>query len=207
MVSIPSGRTRLLVLLSPIVAVAVALAVVATVVVVRRVHQDEQRAAPGVRKAVVVDDLCAVVEPLVPQELGLGAGEPVARAGAGVERASCTFGSPGRTVLEVRVTSYDLSEHDPSGALDPLVVTACDAVAQQFPVGFAASPGGEEQGCSAQDADDTSGPVLVTATQVGRVDSRNAVVAVTLTDRRLPAQVAAYVSAITYGVAARDLTR
>lgn len=199
MALISEARARVLVVFSVLVAVA---AVVAASVVWSRAG-DEEDAAPKLREAVVVDDLCAVVEPLVPGELELGDGQSTNDSGDGAERAACVVGSSGATVLEVRVTSHDMPEGDPYGVLDQLVGAACDAVEQQYAAGFTE----DEVGCSGQDSGSTTRPVLATAIQVAPVPNLNAIVSVVLTDRRLPAQVAAYASAITYGVVASDLTR
>lgn len=160
----------------------------------------EDQAVSEVRRATIVEDLCSVVRPVIPAALDLGEGEFSASSddGAGVERSSCSFGGSGPTSLVVRVLSYDIEEGDPAGVLDQLLLTTCEGVAQQLPVGHAV----DDAGCSGQDAESASEPVLVTATRVGRIPTRNAVVSVTLTDRRLPAQVAAYSAAITYGVVA-----
>lgn len=198
MALIPEARARVLVVCSALVVVA---AVVATVVAWSPAD-DEKDMAPKLREAIVVDDLCAVVEPLVPGELELGEGQSSNDSDDGPERATCVVGSSGATVLEVTVASHDLPEGDPDGVLDQLVDTACDAVEQQYAAGFTE----DEAGCSGRDSGSTTRPVLATASQVAPVPSHNAIVTVVLTDRRLPAQVAAYAAAITYGVVASDLT-
>lgn len=196
MAHLPARRNALVV--GVVTAALVAVLAVAVCWLSARVGQDE--AAPEVRQATTVEELCAVVEPLIPAALELSGGELTTSSedGAGVERTVCVFGGSGPTTLVVRVISYDLEEGDPDGVLDQLLLTTCDGVAQQLPIGHVA----DEVGCSGQDAESVTEPVLVTATRVGRIDARNAVVSVSLTDRRLPAQVAAYSSAITYGVVA-----
>lgn len=194
MALLPARRTALVV--GVVSAALVAVLVAAVCWLSARVGEDE--AVFEVRRATTVEDLCAVVEPLIPAALDLGAGELTTSSekDAGVERSVCVFGGSGPTTLVVRVLSHDIEEGDPAGVLDQLLLTTCDGVAQRVPIGYVA----DDVGCSGQDAESVTEPVLVMATRVGRIDARNAVVSVTLTDRRLPAQVAAYSSAITYGV-------
>lgn len=208
MTAVSSGRTRLMVGVlagALVLALAALAATVAAAVLGGSGEADAE--LPQVRKAVVVEDLCSLVQPLVPAELGLSPGRSTedvngdADGDAGIRRAACTFGSPGDVSLDVRVASYDLLEGDPAGTLDQLVATTCDAVERDFPVAFAA----DASGCSGLDAESTGVPVGVSASQVGRIRGSNAVVSVLLTDRRLPAQVAAYAAAITYGLVASDL--
>ncbi len=164
---------------------------------------DDADGRKPVRAASAVGDLCAVVQPLLPEGLGLVADRPgssIDRA-AGIRRSGCTFGSRGDAALDVVVTSYDLPGDDPGATLDQLVATACDGAGRTFAEEYAA----DEQGCSGQDAAGAVEPVTVTAARIARLDRYNAVVAVYLTDRRLPAQVAAYASAIAYDVVASDL--
>lgn len=197
----PAGRSRLAVALA---SGAIGFVVAGSLAVLLDLGGDDD--ADGrtpVRAASDLGDLCAVVQPLLPEGLGLVADRPgssVDRA-AGIRRSGCTLGSRGEAALEVVVTSYDLPGDDPGATLDQLVATTCDGVGRTLPEEYAA----DEQGCSGQDAAGAAEPVTVTAARIARVGRINAVVAVYLTDRRLPAQVAAYASAIAYDVVASDL--
>lgn len=195
----PAGRSRLAVACA---AGVVGFVLAGSLAVLLDLGDDEGGRTP-VREASVLGDVCAVVQPLLPEGLGLVADRPGASAdrAAGVRRSGCTFGSQGEAALEVVVTSYDLPGDDPDPTLDQLVATACDGVERGFAEEYAA----DEQGCSGQDVAGANEPVLVTAARIARIDHHNAVVAVFLTDRRLPAQVAAYASAIAYDVVASDL--
>lgn len=196
----PAGRSRLAVVL---LAGAVGFVLAGALAVLLDLGGDDDRARTPVRTASTIGDLCAVVQPLLPEGLGLVADRPGSSADrdAGIRRSGCTFGSQGAAALEVVVTSYDLPGDDPGATLDQLVATACDGAERAFPEEYAA----DEQGCSGQDAAGAAEPVVVTAARIARLDQHDAVVAVFLTDRRLPAQVAAYASAIAYDVVASDL--
>lgn len=206
MTSVSSGRPRLLVgVLVGALVLALASLAAAVAALILGGSEDGDRdddEAARVSRAVGVEDLCAVVQPLVPAELALGTGRSTTGPDpAGVRRSGCVFGSSGDASLEVRVTSYDLTEADRARTLDQLLATACDAAAQRFPVLHTA----DASGCSGRDAEATGEPVAVSASQVDRLDAANAVVTVVLRDRRLPEQVAAYAAAITYGLVAAGL--
>lgn len=196
----PAGRSRLAVVLA---AGVVGFVLAGSLAVLLDLDDDDAVGRAPVRAASALGDVCAVVQPLLPQGLGLVADRPASSAdrAAGIRRSRCTFGSQGAAALEVVVTSYDLPGDDPGATLDQLVATACDGAGRTFPEEFAA----DEQGCSGQDVAGAAEPVVVTAARIARIDHHNAVVAVFLTDRRLPAQVAAYASAIAYDVVASDL--
>jgi hypothetical protein len=164
---------------------------------------DEGDPAPQVREAAVVDDLCATVDPLVPQDLPIGAGQSAQEAVPGGQQATCVVGGAGGNALEVRVTSYDLRDGDPDGTLDQLLAATCAVVAQQYDERYADEDDG---GCSGQDATSTTRPGETTATRVTSIPDLGAVVSVTMTQDALPAQVAAYTTALALGLVGSDPT-
>ena len=198
-----TSRVRLLLVLLVCGAVisTMAVAVVAGVAAWGDAEGDED---PRVGRAVVIEDLCAVVEPRVPANLGLGTGTSRQEARGTGQRATCLLTSPGETELGVRVSSYALPEGDPHGMLDQLVGAACDTLEQQYGAGFSEM----DHGCSGRDAESiepTGRPSATTATSISAIPHLAATVTVTLTDRRTPAQVATYATAITYGMVSSDL--
>lgn len=179
---------------TPLTIVAVGVAVLMTVVAGAAAWQlDKTEHVREVRGAVLVEDLCAVVEPVVPDELGLADGFSRTESREGSEVATCVLSSAGERVLEARLTSYDLLEGDPHGTLDQLLAAACDGLEAQYPDEAFQR---DETGCTGRDPGSSDREVLTTVTEVRKAGGVDAIATVTLTHQATPAQVAFYATAI-----------
>ena len=141
----------------------------------------------GAPPATLPEDLCAVLEPLVPPDLGLG--DPVAAGGEqpGARTATCSMSGPGGRRLSVEVTSYALADADDPVELRVAHLAACNELLTRDGL---ADTRQEELDCDATLPDGSF-------VSLDQLSANQAVLRLELAvPDRLPAQVAAYGTAI-----------